>query len=72
MMNGNLLQGFNISSGNIVIEGDGFNAHNIARVNLYAKALELNAKLYADELNVAMGENTIALDGTITSKIKAI
>jgi len=71
MMNGNLLQGFNISSGNIVIEGDGFNAHNIARVNLYAKALELNAKLYADELNVAMGENTIALDGTITSKNKS-
>lgn len=68
MMNGTLLQGFDIGGGNIVIEGDGFNAHNIARVNLYAKALELNAKLYADELSIAVGENTIALDGTVSSK----
>ncbi|AOO65592.1 hemagglutinin repeat-containing protein [Sulfurospirillum halorespirans] len=68
MMNGTLLQGFDIGGGNIVIEGDGFNAHNIARVNLYAKALELNAKLYADELSVVAGENTIALDGTVSSK----
>ena len=68
MMNGNLLQGFDISGGTISIDGDGFNAHNIARVNLYAKALQLNAKLYADELNVVTGENTIALDGTVSSK----
>lgn len=68
MMNGTLLQGFDIGGGTIVIEGDGFNAHNIARVNLYARALELNAKLYADELSVVTGDNTIALDGTVSSK----
>ncbi|NCD11407.1 MAG: filamentous hemagglutinin N-terminal domain-containing protein, partial [Epsilonproteobacteria bacterium] len=65
-----ILQGFDVSGGNIVIEGDGFNAHNIAKVNLYAKALELNAKLYADALHVTTGENTIALDGTVSSKEK--
>lgn len=65
-----ILQGFDISGGNIVIEGDGFNAHNIAKVNLYAKALELNAKLYADALHVSTGENTIDLEGTVTFKEK--
>jgi len=68
IMSGNLLQGFDVGGGNIVIEGDGFNASNIAKVNLYAKALELNAKLYADKLTVVTGENTIALDGAIAEK----
>ncbi|MGE4542961.1 MAG: hemagglutinin repeat-containing protein [Pedobacter sp.] len=71
IMNGTMLQGFDVSSGDIVIEGDGFNANNIARVNLYAKALQLNAKLYADKLNVVAGENTIALDGAISDKNRA-
>ncbi|MBN1839437.1 MAG: filamentous hemagglutinin N-terminal domain-containing protein [Campylobacterales bacterium] len=70
MLHQGVLQGFDVSGGNIVIEGDGFNAHNIAKVNLYAKALELNAKLYADALHVTTGENTIALDGTVSSKEK--
>ena len=71
IMNGTMLQGFDVSSGDIVIEGDRFNTNNIARVNLYAKALRLNAKLYADNLNVVAGENTIALDGTISEKNRA-
>ncbi|WP_263834048.1 two-partner secretion domain-containing protein [Sulfurospirillum oryzae] len=71
MMNGNLLQGFDISGGSIVIDGDGFNGNNIAKVNLYAKALQLNAKLYADGLNVVIGENTISLDGSVTPKNKS-
>lgn len=71
IMNESLVQGFDISRGAIIIEGDGFNAHNIARVNLYTKALELNAKLYADELSVVTGENNIALDGTVYSKGKS-
>ena len=68
MLSGGILQGFDVSNGNILIEGDGLNTNNIAKVNLYAKALQLNAKLYADGLNVVTGENTIALDGSVTSK----
>ncbi|MBE0495364.1 MAG: filamentous hemagglutinin N-terminal domain-containing protein, partial [Campylobacterales bacterium] len=67
-MHGAMLQGFDVERGVITVDGDGFNAYNIAKVNLYAKALEFNAKLYADELNVITGENTIALDGTYTSQ----
>ncbi|MEJ5169285.1 MAG: filamentous hemagglutinin N-terminal domain-containing protein, partial [Arcobacteraceae bacterium] len=68
MLNGGILQGFDVSKGNIIIEGNGFNSNNIDKVNLYAKALELNAKIYANELNVVTGENNISQDGTVTSK----
>ncbi|WP_041959956.1 two-partner secretion domain-containing protein [Sulfurospirillum arsenophilum] len=71
IMDGNLVQGFNVGGGSIIFEGDGFNGNNIAKVNLYAKALQLNAKLYADELHVVTGENNIALDGTVTSQNKS-
>ncbi|MGE4457128.1 MAG: filamentous hemagglutinin N-terminal domain-containing protein [Arcobacteraceae bacterium] len=68
MLNGGILQGFDVSGGNIIIEGNGFNSNNLDKVNLYAKALELNAKIYANELNVVTGENNISQDGTVTSK----
>ncbi len=70
MLNGGILQGFDVGKGNIVIEGSGFNGNNIDKVNLYAKALEINAKIYANELNVVTGENNISQDGTVTSKNK--
>ncbi len=65
--NGNNLGGFNVTSGDILIEGDGFNVGNIDKVNLYTKALQLNSKIYAQELNVVTGDNSIALDGTVSS-----
>ncbi|QOG12437.1 filamentous hemagglutinin N-terminal domain-containing protein [Arcobacter sp. FWKO B] len=68
MLNGGVLQGFDVSKGNIIIEGSGFNGNNIDKVNLYAKALEINSKIYANELNVVTGENNILQDGTVTSK----
>ncbi|WP_332444578.1 filamentous hemagglutinin N-terminal domain-containing protein, partial [Wolinella succinogenes] len=67
---GGLLRGFSIGGGGILIDGDGFNANNINKVNLYAKALEFNAKLYGDNLNIVTGENDIALDGVVSPKNK--
>ncbi len=71
MMKGDLLQGFDVSGGAILIDGDGFSGNNIDKVNLYAKMLQFNAKLYANGLNVVTGENTVALDGSVTSKNKS-
>ncbi|QOG12847.1 filamentous hemagglutinin N-terminal domain-containing protein [Arcobacter sp. FWKO B] len=71
MLNDGVLQGFDVSKGNIIIDGNGFNGNNIDKVNLYAKALEINAKIYANELNVVTGENNISQDGTVTSKNKS-
>lgn len=64
---GNALSGFHVQGGDILIEGNGLNAVNIDRVDLYTKALRLNAQLYAKKLDVVTGENHIATDGTVTS-----
>ncbi|MDR1977072.1 MAG: hemagglutinin repeat-containing protein [Campylobacteraceae bacterium] len=63
-----LLNGFDVNRGDIVIDSLGFNANNIDRVNLYSKVLSLNSKIYAKELNIALGGNDISLDGTISPK----
>jgi filamentous hemagglutinin len=67
-VDGGLLQGFHVNTGDILIEGEGFNGNNIDQVNLYTKALQLNAKLYANKLSVVTGKNDIALDGTVTNE----
>jgi filamentous hemagglutinin len=64
------LNGFNIHKGSIFIEGQGFNAFNINRVNLYSKYLTLNAKFHAKHAEVITGENNIDLNGNITSHNK--
>lgn len=66
-LNGNSLNGFHVRRGDILIEGNGFNADNIDRVELYTKALQLNARIHAKDLEVITGENTIGRDGTIAS-----
>ncbi len=60
-----ILNGFDVKKGDILIEGDGFNASNIDKVDLYTKALQLNASLYAKTLDVVTGVNSIDLDGAI-------
>lgn len=67
ILNGDTLEGFHVQHGNILIEGTGLNASNIDRVDLYTKALQLNAKIYAKKLDVVTGEDRIAIDGTVIS-----
>ncbi|MDO9305904.1 MAG: filamentous hemagglutinin N-terminal domain-containing protein, partial [Sulfuricurvum sp.] len=66
-INGDTLAGFHVQRGDILIEGSGLNASNIDRVELYTKALLLNAQIHAKALDVVTGENTITRDGTIAS-----
>jgi len=67
VLNGNTLEGFHVQRGDILIEGEGLNADNIDRVDLYTKALQLNAQIHAKRLDAITGENTITTDGTVTS-----
>lgn len=67
LLNGQV-NGFSVNGGDILIEGEGFNAASNSQVDLYSKVLMLNAKLHAQSLNIVTGENYIASDGTITSK----
>jgi len=64
------VSGYDVFGGDILIDGEGFNALLNNQVDLYAKVVMLNAKLHAQNLNIITGENQIATDGTITSKQK--
>ena len=56
------LAGFNVNDGTIAIEGQGLNANEIDRVDILAKAVEVNAGIWANQLNVVTGKNTVDND----------
>ncbi|MDR5735818.1 filamentous hemagglutinin N-terminal domain-containing protein [Caballeronia sp. LZ025] len=53
------LSGFNVTGGNITIQGAGLNAKNVDQVDLLARAIQVNAAIYANNLNVIAGANQI-------------
>lgn len=54
------LSGFKVTQGQINIRGAGMDASHIDRVDLLARAVDINAKLWAQRLNVVAGANRIA------------
>ncbi|WP_233833523.1 hemagglutinin repeat-containing protein [Paraburkholderia sp. ZP32-5] len=53
------LTGFNVTGGLITIQGAGLNASNIDQVDLIARAVQANAAIYANTLNVVTGANHV-------------
>ena len=53
------LTGFNVTGGSITVQGAGLNASNIDEVDLLARAVQVNAAIYANALNVTTGSNNI-------------
>lgn len=60
------LTGFSVSGGNIAVQGAGFNASNLDQVDLIARAVQANAAIYANTLNVITGANRVDHD-TLTA-----
>ncbi|KQR73726.1 hypothetical protein ASG35_22380 [Burkholderia sp. Leaf177] len=56
------LSGFNVTGGNISIQGAGLNASDIDQVDLIARAVQANAAIYAKNLNVVTGANSVNHD----------
>jgi filamentous hemagglutinin len=56
------LSGFNISGGNISIQGAGLNAGDTDQVDLLSRAVQANAAIYAKNLNVVTGANSVSHD----------
>src|ERR1700712_2409157 len=56
------LSGFNVTGGNISIQGAGLNAADIDQVDLIARAVQANAAIYAKNLNVVTGANSVNRD----------
>lgn len=56
------LAGYNVSKGLVTVAGAGLNASNIDQVDLLARAVRVNAAIYAKNLNVIAGANQIDHD----------
>ncbi|SIT41617.1 Filamentous haemagglutinin family outer membrane protein (fragment) [Paraburkholderia piptadeniae] len=54
--------GFNVTGGNISIQGAGLNASNVDQVDLISRAVQANAAIYAKNLNVVTGANHVDHD----------
>ncbi|MGH8493138.1 MAG: hemagglutinin repeat-containing protein [Moraxellaceae bacterium] len=61
------LGGFDVQGGVLHIDGTGLNASNTERLALYTRVLELNAALYAKDLQILAGSNRINTDGSYVS-----
>lgn len=53
------VSGFNVTGGNIAITGAGLNASGVDQVDLLARAVQANAAVYARNLKVVTGANSV-------------
>ncbi len=63
------LEAFNVNRGQIQIQGAGLDARQTDQVDLLSKAIEVNAGIWAKNLNVIAGSNTIDHNTLATQKI---
>jgi filamentous hemagglutinin len=59
--------GFNVTGGSITVSGAGLNAADVDQVDLISRAVQANAAVYAKNLNVVTGANSVdynSLDAT--------
>jgi filamentous hemagglutinin len=64
------LSAFQVGRGSIRIEGAGLDADNLQRIDLLARAVEINAGLWAKDVNVVVGANHIDYDSLATRAIQ--
>ncbi|WP_423761292.1 hemagglutinin repeat-containing protein [Burkholderia sp. NLJ2] len=64
------LAGFNTTRGLITVQGAGLNATNVDQVDLIARAVQTNAAIYANNLNVITGANQVSHDTLQTTRIQ--
>ena len=63
---GGALRGYEVSQGDIRIEGAGINADNTDAFTLLARTAHVEAQVRASSLAVVTGKNSVAADGTVT------
>ncbi|MDU4961561.1 MAG: hemagglutinin repeat-containing protein [Sporomusaceae bacterium] len=61
------LDGYRVSGGQISISGDGLDAAGADRVDLISRAVAVNAGIWANELNLVTGANTVS-DTTLAAR----
>lgn len=63
------LDALRVTRGDIRIEGEGLNASYTERLDLIARQVSANAKVWANELNVVAGANQVSRDNLATTTI---
>ncbi|HEY4146284.1 hemagglutinin repeat-containing protein [Pinirhizobacter sp.] len=63
------LDAFRVTRGDIRLEGEGLNATYTDRLDLIARQVTANAKVWATELNVVAGSNLVSRDSLATTVI---
>lgn len=58
-MQNNRIAGYDVSRGDVVIQGKGLDTRHVGITEIFARAVKLNAEIQAGELTVVTGRNTI-------------
>lgn len=71
VMHQGYLESFRVREGQVTIEGKGLNGSLTPYTDIYARALKVNAGLYANELNTILGQNDIQVKDQSAPQITA-
>ncbi|QTD65189.1 HNH endonuclease [Acinetobacter towneri] len=71
VVNQGYLESFRVREGQVTLEGKGLNGSLTPYTDIYTRALNVNAGLYANNLNVALGQNDINVKDQTTPQINA-
>ena len=71
ILNNGSLDGFQVREGNISINGQGLDSRGSDYTNILTKAAQINAGIWANNLNIIAGSNDITSQGAITPSYPA-
>ena len=72
VVNQGYLESFRVRDGQVTIEGKGLNGSLTPYTDIYARALNVNAGLYANELTTVLGQNDIDVKDQTAPKVNAV
>ena len=72
VVNQGYLESFRVRDGQVTIEGKGLNGSLTPYTDIYARALNVNAGLYANELTTVLGQNDIDVKDQTAPKANAV
>ena len=72
VMNQGYLESFRVREGQVTIEGKGLNGSLTPYTDVYARALKVNAGLYANELHTVLGPNDIQVKDQVQPNVTPV
>lgn len=72
VVNQGYLESFRVRDGQVTIEGKGLNGSLTPYTDIYARALNVNAGLYANELTTVLGQNDIQIKDQQQPQVQAV